>query len=104
MRRGPFMFLSPNNKGSFFSISPENQVGLNLKNPMIQAGDLWKAEEVLQQYKSFCKKENKKFDIRTFFGLPNLNLFLTPGEFGKKRIRGTSKMEKVNFLFSNKFI
>lgn len=96
MRRGPIVFLSPNNKGSFFSLSPENQKNLNLQNPVIQVGDIWKAQEVLLKYKEFCEDQKKPFDLREFFHLPKKTLFLSSGEFGKDRLRGTSKMDRVS--------
>lgn len=89
------MFMTPSSKGTFYSLSSENQKGLSLLNPIIQAGDIWKISEILDKYKSFCASQNTVFDLRTFFGLPETSTFFTIGEFGKQRVRGTSKMDRV---------
>lgn len=89
------MFLTPNSKGTFYSLSAENQKGLSLLNPIFQAGDIWKIREILEKYKSFCTGQGSEYDLRTFFALPHTNPFFTIGEFGKQRVRGTSKMDRV---------
>jgi hypothetical protein len=95
------MFISPNSKGCFFSLSPENLKGLELRNPIIQSGDIWKIQEVLENFKKHCTSQNQKFDLKTFFNLPKTTLFFNSGEFGKQRLRGISKMDSVgSYYFS----
>lgn len=97
-RKGPLIFISPSSKGSFFSLSPENQKELSLNNPSLQLGDMYKFREVISKYKTHCSESNIKFDLRNLLNLKTRSCLLSPFEFGKKKLRGTTKIDRVEIF------
>ena len=98
-RKGPRIFISPSSKGSFFSLSPENQSQLSLNNPSLQLGDMFKFREVMKKYKAHCKESDSlAYDLRNLLNLKGRTCLLSPFEFGKKKLRGTTKIDRVEIF------
>ena len=74
--------------GVLYSLTPENQKGLNIQSLSFVIGDMFRMKDVFEKLPA-------SLSVKQFYGFAEKNLFVTPIAYGQNRSRGCDDKEGI---------